>query len=189
MKRTTTAIGLLIVAALFIAGCASDPILGTVRTLDGPESGSAAPDILFTTTKGIQTSLSKVSRDIEIVAFTSHGEGGCGKLKPEVLALREQLSHFSITVVQVAVPNEKCPHGAGCLQVTGPRAHFVALCDDDRTAWKAYGEPKPNTAFLIDETRQIVSVASLDNLSSFSWDAERLGQEIVRREPLSQGPE
>ncbi len=48
----------------------------------------------------------------------------------------------------------------------------------------AYGEPPLNTAFLINETRQIVSVTSLDKLASFSWDAERLGQEIEYRNSL-----
>ena len=193
MKRTLITIGVFMLAMLFIAGCTSEPVLGTVRPIGDMESGlrvlgMRAPDIPFTTTKGTQTSLRKVSRDIEIVAFTEHGKEVCGELKPPVLALLRQLDHFSITVVQVTVPTEKCPHSQDCTPVAASGSYFVALCDDDRAAWKAYGEPPLNTAFLIGETHRVESVASLDNLSSFSWDAERLGQETANRQPLSQGP-
>jgi peroxiredoxin len=181
MKRTMTAIGFFMVSVLFVAGCASDPILGTVRTSDGLALGSAAPDIHFTTTKGEQTSLRKVNQDLTIIAFSTPGKEGCGKLKPQLVALYEQLGELPITVVQVAVPTLQCPHGPSSIQVAGLGSDFIVLCDDETTAWKAYGEPTPNTAFLIGENSRVKSIASLDELSPLEAKARRLGREIVAR--------
>jgi hypothetical protein len=194
MKQALITVGVFMAAMLFIAGCTSESVLvGTVIPSDGLEPELKAPvvrvpDIAFTTNTGKRTSLSKVSKAIEIVAFTTHGDAKCGALEPPVLALLNQLDHLSITVVQVSVPTEKCSYAADCMPVAAPRVRFVTLCDDDRIAWKAYGEPSPNTVFLIGETRRVESVANLDNLSAFSWDAERLGQEVEARKPLAQGP-
>jgi len=181
MKLTMTTIGLFMVSVLFIAGCASDPILGTIRTSGGVALGSAVPDIHFTTAKGEQTSLSKVNLNLTIIAFTTPGKEGCGKLKPQLVALAEQLGEVPITVVQVAVPTQKCPHGPSSIQVAGLGSDFIVLCDDKRTAWKAYGEPTPNTAFLIGENGRVKSVASLDELSPLVAKTRGLGQEIVAR--------
>lgn len=179
MKPTMTAIGLLMVSVLFIAGCASDPILGTIRTSGGVELGSAAPDIHFTTTKGRQTSLRKVNQNLTIVAFSTPGKEGCGKLKPQLVTLPEQLGELPITVVQVAVPTQDCPHGPDQIQVTGLGSDFIVLCDDERTAWKAYGEPGPNTAFLIGQDGRVKSIASLEELAPLLDKARSLGREIA----------
>jgi hypothetical protein len=181
MKLTMTAIGLFMVSVLFIAGCASDPILGTIQTSGGVGLGSAAPDIPFITTKGEQTSLSKVNLNLTIIAFTTPGKEGCGKLKPQLVALAEQLGELPITVVQVAVPTQKCPHGPGFVQAAGPESDFIVLCDDEYIAWKAYGKPTHNTAFLIGENNRVESIASLDELSPLTAKARNLGQEIVAR--------
>jgi len=181
MKRTMTTIGLFTLAVLFIAGCASDPVSGTIRAPGGVGLGSAAPDIPFTTPEGKQTSLRKVNQKITILAFTTPGKEGCSELKPEMVTLAKRFDALPVTVVQVAVPTHKCPHGPGCMQVAHPKADFIALCDDDRIAWNAYGEPEPNTAFLIGESGRVRSIAGLDNLSTLVKKAEKMGQEIVER--------
>ena len=184
MKQTLITIGLFVVAVFLLVGCAPEAIsssTGTTRTPGGVGLGSTAHNIPFTTPDGKETSLHKVHLNLMIIAFTRPEKEGCDKLTPQLTALAKRFESLPITVVQVAVPIQEDPHHLSDKKAVRIDSDFITLCDDDRTAWKAYGKPPIDTAFLVDENHRIDDIANLDELSMLAAKAEQLGEVIVER--------
>jgi hypothetical protein len=163
---------------LLVVGC-SNAMEGVVTDTAPLAVGSPAPDILFKTPDGKDTSLTRVRLPVTLVAFVAPS-GDCSRLAPEVVGLARQFQTLPVTVVQVSQPNSQCPQGPGCLQVSGPgKRDVLALCDAQKTAFKAYLEPAIGTLFLIDANGKIVGISRLSQADSVQDLAMRLGKEAA----------
>lgn len=179
-------------AVIFIAaaaGCSESNVASTPRESGVTQgyisphgtlvAGDYAPDVTFTMPDGKQSTLHTSRQAISIVAFTAAQEP-CNRLDPRLVDKASTLWHLPVSLVQISEPSPACPQGPGCHLVTGPGRHDVmALCDQSRMAWTAYGRPATNTVFLVDEDRKILEVGTLDNMNSLIDRAGRHGQRIA----------
>jgi len=172
------------VVALVLVGCAnSEPIAGVIQhpQTDEITVGMTAPDIPFKSSTGKQTTLGKVRNGIAIVAFTEAPDNDCCGLNPELVKLGHRFRSDSVTVAQISLPTAKCPHGHGCVETCKlSKTSLVALCDTDRIAWKAYRQPKANTAFLLDERGKVIDIRPLSDLRPIRVKAAELSQELAK---------
>ena len=122
--------------------------------------GDSAPMIPLVDTTGKQTSLTRMSKPIVIVAFTdSETQANAG-----LATLGKRFKHDWITVVQVTPTAGKQSRSS----------HVLTLRDPDRIAWEAYKKPAPGTVFLVNDYGKIAVVGSLSNLGIIERKAKRL---------------
>lgn len=172
----------LFVAAASVVGCAQ-PKSGVVGWGSELAPGGFAQDIPFTTADGKRTTFKQVRHSIALVAFTSPPGENCCWVSPELLRLAERFAGHQVTVAQVSEPTGECPHGPGCVEACNlDQGRLVTLCDKDRIAWRAYGQPKPGTVLLVDSSNKIVEVAALGNLGHLAKTAGQMAQAQLRRQ-------
>jgi len=182
----------LVTVIILLTGCATTepkPTSGVVGFGKDYQIGSVAPDIPFVSVQGKRTSFRKVSQPIAILAFTSSTGEACCRLVPDLVTLASRFKNYPITVAQISLPTSECSHGPGCTEVCNiDDAHLVSLCDADRIAWIAYGRPKPDTVFLINNNNKIIAIESISNLESIAKEAERLAYELEEiGSPMDEG--
>ena len=176
--KLTIKIFTFVIPILLITGCSNTGGLSIFESKDY-SIGTIVPDIPFYTTGGIQTSFSRISKPIAIMAFTSTPGETCYKLEPELVDLAYELRNKPVTVAQISLLRGKCPHGVGCEEYCSIRDNYlVSLCDDNHIAWSAYGRPEPNTVILVGENNEIVAIETLDNLNGITLKAEKLAAEL-----------
>ena len=162
-----------------LTGCANGPHTGIVGWNKGFSSGSFAPDIPFTSAEGKEIRLNEIREPVTILAFTSPPSWNCCSLRPELVELAKRFRHLPITVIQISLPTNECPHGAGCTKSCDViDENLVLLCDPARIAWKAYNQPKLNTVILVDKNNKIVDIQLIDNLKVLADKAEKMGDKI-----------
>jgi hypothetical protein len=179
----------LFVGILTLAACdepVSKPVSGTVTSAVLTKD-SNAPDILFVSEKGKPTTFKKTTKPVAILAFVESPGGACGRFIPQLVATADRFKGQPITVAQITLPTSKCCHKAGCTEVCNIRnGHLVLLCDSKRTAWKAYGQPKPNTVILINDDDKIEAVGTLDDLLIMAKKAQIVADKYKIKEDLAQ---
>ncbi len=75
----------------------------------------------------------------------------------------------------MSVPMDKCPHKEGCAGFRNlGKTDLLLLCDKDRIAWNAYGQPSSNTAILIDNDSRVTQIGSIHDVSVLADKAEEL---------------
>lgn len=176
-------ITILTLALLVFSGCqqtAPEPVAGVVGYAKDLPIGTYSPRVAFTSAEGKQTTLRKASEPISIIAFVSSTGQVCCRIDPSLAEMAEKFKDELITVVQISLPTSDCSHGPGCVEVCNLfDRHLVLLCDQDKVAWRAYGQPKPNTVFLINEENEVVAVESIADLKEVEVKAKQLSDEIV----------
>lgn len=174
--KTTLTLFISFAVMLVLAGCAG-PRSGVV----GFPEGSLDRDIPFTSMDGRQTTFKRIRQPIAILAFTSTPGVACCRLVPELVTLADQFKYTPVTVAQISLPTTKCSHGPGCTEVCNINdAHLVSLCDADRVAWKAYGQPQPDSLILIDEKGKTIATDNIKNLKSIANKARKMGEKIEK---------
>ncbi len=171
----------LLIPTIVLFGCAKTnmPTSGVVGWSREASIGSPAPDIPFISMEGKQRTLSKIRLPITILVFTSIPGVVCCRLEPDLLTLADRFKKDPITIVQISLPKNKCPHGSGCSEACNiDDTHLVSLCDANRIAWNAFHQPKPGTVFLVGENGKIAGINSTDNLESIADRAYELAQEV-----------
>ncbi len=171
----------LLIPTMVLSGCATTnkPISGVVGWSREASIGSPAPDIPFTSMEGKQRTLNKIRMPITILVFTSTPGVVCCRLEPDLLTLADRFKKDPITIVQISLPKNKCPHGSGCSEACNiDDTHLVSLCDANRIAWNAFHQPKPGTVFLVGENGKIAGINSTDNLQSIADRAHELAQDL-----------
>ncbi|HBG27950.1 MAG: hypothetical protein A2Y10_18240 [Planctomycetes bacterium GWF2_41_51] len=170
-----------------LSGCKSQPTAGVVGWQEGFSIGSYAPDIPFTSMDGRRITLHKVREPITIVAFLNMSGENCCWLNPRMINLANRFSMW-VTVVQVSLPDDQCPHGPGCAEACNlDKSRLMALCDKDRIAWKAYNQPETDTVFLINENSKIIDIATLDKIGPLTDNAEKMMMEKRRQQRKGRG--
>ncbi len=177
------AAGIPLLAPIILAGCGAEPTAGVVGWQTHFGAGSFAPDIPFTAADGQQTSLSKVRRPITVIGFTAPPGEACCWINPDLAHLSNRFEDLPVTIAQVSVPVGLCPHGKGCSEACRLyRSRLISLCDADRIAWNAYGQPEPGSVFLVDRDSKVVVVRKLGDLRDLADKAEELGKLEARRQ-------
>ena len=168
------------VMMMVLMGCTTSKLTsGVVGWHKGFTVGSFAPDIPFISKDGKQTTLHNVRLPIAFLAFIDPDDEECCSLRTELISLSKQFRVLPITVVQISLPTKKCPHGPGCMEVSNlDKVAMVALCDPFRIAWRAYGQPKPNTIILVDNNSRLVDIGSFDNLKALVDKAEQMAYAV-----------
>lgn len=140
-------------------------------------AGTIAPDVEYRSMEGKQASFNKVRQPVAIVVFVAPPGAACCSLEPKLVNIADQLWDLPVTVAQFSEPTSKCPHGPGCGEVCNLcRSRVMSLCDAEKLAWKAYGEPAPGTLILIGPDNKIMTKASLSDPHAVVDEAKRLGQ-------------
>ncbi len=153
------------------------PVTGVVGYAQTPVGsvGTVAPNIPFVSAGGKQSSLYKIREPVTILVFTAHDDKAERGVLPELAILSKRLRNFPITVVQVSQHEGKAGHEKpGHLNKT----RTVLLIDEQKISWKAYGQPKVNSVYLIDKNGKILAVESLGRLDEVAKKARRLGEDI-----------
>ena len=168
------------VMMMVLVGCTTSKLTsGVVGWHKEFTAGSFAPDIPFISKDGKQTTFHNVRQPIAFLAFIDPDDGECCSLRPELISLSKQFRVLPITVVQISLPTKKCPHGSGCMEVGNlDKADMVMLCDPYRIAWRAYGQPKPNTVILVDKNNKLIDIGSFDNLKALVNKAEQMAYAV-----------
>ena len=162
-----------------LTGCANGPHTGIVGWNKGFSSGSFAPDIPFTSAEGKEIRLNEIREPVTILAFTSPPSRNCCSLRPELVELAKRFRHLPITVIQISLPTNECPHGAGCTKSCDViDENLILLCDPARIAWKAYNQPNLDTVILVDEDNKVVDIQPISNLKVLADKAEKMGDQI-----------
>ena len=176
-----TATILTITAIVALSGCATQQPYanGVVGWSNEFSEGSFAPDIPFTLEDGGQTTLHDIREPITILVFVNPWDDMYCVLRPDLLLLRKEFHVLPVTVVQILLPEGECLHGSGCSDVRNfDKYDIISLCDTNRVAWNAYGQPKPNTVILVDQLSKIVEIQNTDNLKKLAektyWMARNL---------------
>jgi hypothetical protein len=174
---------MLVAGMLWAAGCTPAPRAGIVGW-DGIAPGSLAKDIPFTAMDGTKTTFHKVRGPIAILAFTSPPADQCCWVSPQLVNLTSRFAGLPISVAQISLPTENCPHGPGCTEMCRlGETQLFSFCDTDRIAWKAYGEPTPGAVILIDQRDKVITTGSLDNLKPVTDKAHEMGQKLHLSDP------
>ena len=170
---------LFVVAVLSaLAGCA--PTAGTITGVSGQMVGAVAPDVQFTSPQGKTGEFSSVRYGLAVLAFSSnHGEKCC-QLDPRVRDLSEKLWSLPVTVAQVSLPDQKCPHGPKCAAAFTDK-RIITLWDVDRIAWKAYGQPAPGSVILLGPGNMVILTGSLDDPADILNEARALALDEQER--------
>ncbi len=169
----------LLVVLIGSAGCASTPREGVVTGTSTPAwyAGTIAPDVEYKSLEGKQASFNKVRQPVAIVAFVAPEGDQCCWVEPELVNLADQLWDLPVTVAQFSLPTSKCSHGAGCAEVCNLRqGRLMSLCDAQKLAWRAYGQPAPGTLLLIGPDNKFMTKGSLSDPQAVVDEAKRLGQ-------------
>jgi hypothetical protein len=167
----------LLTALLAWAGCASPSGVITGTSAPAQSAGAVAPEVEYRSMQGGQAFFNQVRQPVTIVAFVAPPGAACCWLDPEVFNLAAQFWDLPVTVAQFSEPTSKCPHGAGCTEACHVHEGSVmSLCDAQRLAWHAYGQPTPGTLFLLGPDNQILMKGSLSNPRAIVNEAKRLGQ-------------
>lgn len=167
----------LLIALIGLAGCA--PTSGVITGTSVPAwyAGTMAPDVEYKSLEGKQASFNKVRQPVAIVAFVAPPGTACCSLEPKLVNLANQLWDLPVTVAQFSLPTDKCPHGPGCVEVCNLRqGRVMSLCDAQKLAWRAYGQPAPGTVILIGPDNKMVTKGSLSDPQAVVTEAKRLGQ-------------
>jgi hypothetical protein len=175
----------LFVGVLTLAACdetVSKPVSGVV-TSAALTKDSAAPDMIFVSTEGKPTTFKKISKPVAILAFIESPGEACGRFVPELIATADRFKGQPITVAQISLPTSKCSHGSGCTAVSNiGNGHLISLCDAKRAAWKAYGQPEPDTIILINDNNKIEATGTLENLLRLAKKAQILADNYELKE-------
>jgi peroxiredoxin len=171
---------LALVLTVAVTGCATKPISGVVGWgQDKFSVGSFAPDIPFTSSDGKQTTFHEERKPVAILAFVNSPAEKCCSPSQDLLSLTKRFKVLPVKVVQVSVPTDKCPHKESC---TGFRnlgkTDLLLLCDTERMAWNAYGQPSPGTAILIDNDSRVTQIESIQELPVLADKAEELADAV-----------
>jgi hypothetical protein len=84
-----------------------------------------------------------------------------------------------VTVVQILLPVGECSHGSGCMNLSNfDNYDIILLCDIDGVAWRAYGQPDPNTVILINQKSKIVDIQKIENLKIVAEKAYWMARDI-----------
>jgi hypothetical protein len=176
---------LIVLAALIgVAGCT--PTSGVITGTSTPAwyAGTVAPDVDYRSLDGKQASFNKVRQPVAIVAFVAPPGAACCWLEPTVVNMAGQFWDLPVTVAQFSEPTSKCPHGAGCVEACNlHKGAVMSLCDAQKVAWKAYGQPAPGTLILIGPDNKIVAKGALSNPKPILEAAKRLGEEEKKSGP------
>jgi hypothetical protein len=178
------AVTILIIGAIAaLAGCIAESscAYGIVGWNKEFSIGSFAPDISLTLANGEQTTLHEVRQPVTILAFISPYTETCQIFRPDLVSIRKQLHVLPVTVVQVLLPVGECPRRWGHTDVGRLNKYeydIIALCDPGRTAWRAYGQPEPDTLVLVDQKSKIVDIQNSANskklLETAYWMARNM---------------
>jgi hypothetical protein len=170
-----------------LVGCA--PTTGDVIAASGSTVGvgSKAPDIEYVSMNGRRASFNRVRLPVTLVAFTPTEANSCSWLDPNVVNLSNEFWDLPVTVAQFSLPTDTCPHGQACVEVSNlHKGGLMSLCDAQRLAWKAYGQPAPGSLILIGANGKIVMMGSLSNPQPIIKEAKRLGgvekQRLINQE-------
>jgi hypothetical protein len=140
-----------------------------------PVVGALAPDIYFTSIDGKPMRLSEIREPIAILVFKSGHAESCCELAPKLKEIAELVRDESITVAQLSEPTMECGFGAGCPECGRiSDVYLIALCDDGRIAWQAYGEPRGDVVYLLGPDGKIVAKESYGDLERIVTKARRL---------------
>jgi hypothetical protein len=173
----TGRIFVLLTALLALAGCESPSSVITGASAPAPAVGAVAPDVEYRSVQGGQASFNQARQPVTIVAFVAPPGAACCWLDPQVFNLAALFWDLPVTVAQFSEPTSKCPHGAGCKEVCSVHdGSVMSLCDAQRFAWYAYGQPTPGTLFLLGPDNQILMKGSLSNPGPLVKEAKRLAQ-------------
>lgn len=172
---------LIAVASLVgLAGCA--PTSGVITGTSGPQVGSLAPDVQYVSAEGKHGDFNKARYPVAVIAFSAPEGANCCWLDPKVVNVAGQLWDLPVTVAQFSLPKGKCPHGQGCMEACNLRkGGLMSLCDAQRLAWNAYGQPAPGSLILIGPDNKILVTGSLDNPKAVLDEARNLGQAEKKR--------
>jgi len=177
----------LLTALIGLAGCASTSgvVTGTSDRV-GAQVGSVAPDVEYESIEGKQASFNKVRQPVAIVAFVAPQGANCCWLEPRLVNIAGHFWDLPVTVAEFSLPTSKCPHGPGCVEVCNMHnGRVMSLCDAQKLAWKAYGEPAPGTLLLVGPDNKIVAKGSLSDPQAVVDQAKRLG--LIEKDRL-RGP-
>lgn len=164
-----------VLTLLVVAGCASQG--GTIVGVKGPVVGSTVPDVTYVSNEGKQTTFNKARYGVAVVAFTTAPGATCCWLNPKVVQLADQVWDLPVTVAQILIPENPCPHGNACMETCYlHKAGLMALCDGGHILWDAYGKPKPGTLVLIDSKGKVIESASLDASGPLMARAKQMGK-------------
>ena len=179
MKAKIILIILLMGVGMYMSGCKTQPMAGVVGLGDSYPARTKAPDIPFLSKDGRQTTLLKESQPIVILGFTGASVEECGRLAPKLIELTDRFKNEPITVAQVCTPLDRCARGPGCSAVCNlDVSSLVSLCDRDLLAWTAYGKPKTERVFLIDEYGDISMSGGLNKVDDIADRAEQMALRI-----------
>ena len=161
-----------------LAGCT--PTSGVITDVSGTtdlQVGATVPDVEYESREGNHASFDAVRQPVTIVAFVAPEGERCCWLNPQIVNFADQFSSLPVTVAQFSLPTSRCPHGPGCVEVCNLReGRVISLCDADRLAWRAYGQPAPGSLILIGKDDKVLMTGSLSNPQPILTEAERLGQ-------------
>ncbi len=161
-----------LLAAALLAGCQHVSLGGLVTsgtTAPGWEKGLAmglkAPQVKFTGADGKERLLHSAWDSITIIGFVESKGQECCLLSPVLAEAASRYWNKPVRVVQVSLPTEQCPHGAGCVESCHVRPlHLMALCDSSHTAHTAFGRPRDRTLLLLDSKGKVVRVTTVDRI-------------------------
>jgi peroxiredoxin len=141
--------------------------------------GSFAPDIPFMLTNQEQFTLHEVREPVTILIFIKPWTDICCRIRPDLLSLRKEFHVLPVTVVQILLPVGECSHGSGCMNLSNfDNYDIILLCDIDGVAWRAYGQPDPNTVILINQKSKIVDIQKIENLKIVAEKAYWMARDI-----------
>jgi peroxiredoxin len=163
-----------------VTGCATKPNSGVVGWGQSKFSvGSFAPDIPFTSNDGKKTTFHEERKPVAILAFVTPPAKECCSPSPDLLSLTKRFKVLPVGIVQVSVPTGKCPHEDGCAGFHNlGKMDLLLLCDTERIAWNAYGQPSPETTILVDNDSKVIQIGSIHDLTILADKAEELANAV-----------
>lgn len=162
--------------AVFLTGCANEAYFGVTGWNDTFSSGSYAPDIPFTTKDGKEMTLHQSRESITVIVFTDLNQEH--KSLSDLVRMSEDFKVLPLTIVQVIFSIDNVAiDGKGRQEIESQAENLVLLCDENRIAWKSYGQPQANTVFLIDQDRKIRCISHIDMIDDLVKKAEHLAWE------------
>ena len=163
-----------------LVGCTTEsmPTSGVIKLNSDYPVGKYAPDIPFTSENGKETTFSKIRQPITIVAFT--GTSSENSPNPVLVNLAKDFKDLPVTVAQIYLPSDKYPSAQEFMAVNNIyNKGLVTLYDAERIALRGFGDPKPNTVFLINGNSKIVAInKGFSNLKSLTDRAQKLAEAV-----------
>jgi hypothetical protein len=173
----------LAMTGLLLMGCESEEVSTGQATMSDESTtrrGDIAPTVAVVSQNGKRTTMDEMTQPIYIVAFVD-SKGNCGMVDSRLEKLARELNLEDVSVVQIT---EGCSNCGELMEKAAPQANNLhVLCDGVKQAtWKAFGQPKMGTLFLINTDDRIETSAMLDgDLTKLKFEARELNEEYEER--------